>query len=665
MDKLKKMMNDARNRVAEKSLFLSPEFAKLMQAVAMGVTKLFKKAPEMVVYQGPQNTVAYTDSEAVHVNFGHFLVQNHYGRRATLWEKINAVKALVMHEAAHIAKTDFALAEKTRAVMETDHVLWPLSNYADIVENAGELEEYCAKGYGETILRFYHDLDNILEDSYINNWLRCSGRKTAGLFGWFLKKEGDCSPSFEEMLEHLGSDSRKYDLAVSVLLDYAKFGMIRIEDPKNRNHEIIRHLEAISDEVDGILDDDDAFFRCCHGQKIFCHYWPYLRMKLDAAEALGGSSENPDVENENAAPAPTGMGGASVAASPRSSTDDDIELMMSSRKENDGEGVEKAIENSLESSGPEEENEGSEKDTSVQRLLETMAGEEVNRELDAQSEQNLGLISKEVNGKYPGERLVCSSRRIAADDADRKDYDVLSETTGPVTKALVKYFLREFRDMADGEIRTGLFSGTGIDWNAVSRDDPAEFYKEDAPSDEKPLAVCYLGDESGSMAGKKAEMNRLTAITVYNFCDMLGLPVGVYGHTSASDADCDFRIYADFRKDPLDRYRMMHIEGDWGNKDGYALRLASERLLSQPAENRVLIITSDGLPSDYGSREEGIRDIQDCIRTYSRKGIRYIAAAMDEDKETIRQIYGTSFLDITDLSGMPKKLVMMLAGLLK
>lgn len=655
----KKLLSAARKMIAERGLFLSPGFARSMQGLVMSVTKVFKKPPVIRIYEGPPEEVAYTDSKAINVNFTHPLIQTHYGRRATLWEKVNAVKALVMHEAAHIAKTDFALSEEIGSRMVKDKVLWPLCNYADKVENAEELLS-CCETNSKQILYAYMDFDNILEDSFINNWLCGKANSFTRIFSWFLKKDADSSPTFEQMLSQSAEEKDKYNLAVGVLLSYAKHGEV-IYESANRNHEILNHLREIEDEVDAILDDEDPFFRICHYQKIFCHYWPYLKILLDSQES--GEDNTPNPLLPPSATAPTGNGGASVVPQPRSSDSADIDNMMSAPSSSSKSGdSDKGFDNSGESIPDETESpdNGNTKDTAIEKLLNDMADEEVNGQLNAESEKNFGLISKGVNNRY-SENVRCSPRIIDNLPDNRTEYQELAKKTGPVTKAMVKYFLQKFRDDMEGERRTGLFSGTGIDWDAEARDELATFYKEDAPGESKPLAVAYLGDESGSMYGEKAEMNRLTAIMVYDFCDALNLPVGIYGHTSSCHADCDFRIYADFRKDPNDRYRMMNIEGDGGNKDGYALRLASERLLAQDSEYKVLIITSDGLPSDYRSREEGIHDIQDCIRNYSRKGIHYIAAAMDADKEQIKQIYGASFLDISDLKTMPKRLVTMLA----
>ena len=50
------------------------------------------------------------------------------------------------------------------------------------------------------------------------------------------------------------------------------------------------------------------------------------------------------------------------------------------------------------------------------------------------------------------------------------------------------------------------------------------------------------------------------------------------------------------------------------------------------------------------------------IQEYSRKGILFLAAAIGQDKEAIRELYGAeNTLDITDLKQLPARLVQIIA----
>ena len=50
---------------------------------------------------------------------------------------------------------------------------------------------------------------------------------------------------------------------------------------------------------------------------------------------------------------------------------------------------------------------------------------------------------------------------------------------------------------------------------------------------------------------------------------------------------------------------------------------------------------------------------------FTNKGMLFVAAAIGSDKENIERIYGSSFLDITDLTQLPFLLVKKIERILK
>lgn len=145
--------------------------------------------------------------------------------------------------------------------------------------------------------------------------------------------------------------------------------------------------------------------------------------------------------------------------------------------------------------------------------------------------------------------------------------------------------------------------------------------------------------------------------------DKCGIPLLIYGDTADRSKMEQMSIYAysDFsKKEAADSFRLMHIQGRSNNRDGMALRILSDKLLTASKRTKLLISISDGQPKatlDYtGSFAVG--DVQNTIKEYTRKGITFIAAAIGQDKNVISQIYGKDrFLDITDLNKLPTQLV--------
>lgn len=63
-----------------------------------------------------------------------------------------------------------------------------------------------------------------------------------------------------------------------------------------------------------------------------------------------------------------------------------------------------------------------------------------------------------------------------------------------------------------------------------------------------------------------------------------------------------------------------------GNKDGYSIRVATAELLRRPEKDRILIILSDGLPSDYDEGyKEGMVDVKQAVKEARKKGIHVVS----------------------------------------
>ena len=56
--------------------------------------------------------------------------------------------------------------------------------------------------------------------------------------------------------------------------------------------------------------------------------------------------------------------------------------------------------------------------------------------------------------------------------------------------------------------------------------------------------------------------------------------------------------------------------------------------------------------------DTSINDMKDTLQEFRRKGIQVLAAAIGQDKEMIRELYGAeNTLDITDLKQLPSRLI--------
>ena len=299
----------------------------------------------------------------------------------------------------------------------------------------------------------------------------------------------------------------------------------------------------------------------------------------------------------------------------------------------------------------------------IQRVLEKIAENSVCTELERQRTKELTELAQSISYGNIHKGVSMTVHRIAEVSDDLKEqYQEISGDLLHISKQLQKSVLQQMHDSRRGGKQTGLLMGRRLDIHALSRNDGRVFYKNALPNEIPALSVGLLLDESGSMCScDRATYARATAIILYDFCQALGIPIMVYGHSS--DIGVDLYSYAEFDAiDRDDRYRMMDISARNDNRDGAALRYVAERLARRSEDVKLLMLVSDGQPWDTGyygtAAEEDLRGVK---QEYQRKGILFVAAAIGSDKENIERIYGNSFLDISDLNKLPVKL----AGIIK
>ena len=298
----------------------------------------------------------------------------------------------------------------------------------------------------------------------------------------------------------------------------------------------------------------------------------------------------------------------------------------------------------------------------IERVLEAMAEKATCEALEDERLAELNDFAQNVSYGNVHSGVRVRVNRISEVDEDLiEQYQRISAPLITISKQLQRSIEKQLKESQRGSKQTNLLFGRRLDSHGLHRNDGKVFYKNNLPS-KIELAVGLLVDESGSMyCGDRATYARAAALILYDFCDSLGVPVTVYGHSTSyptGKSVVELYSYAEFDSiDNLDRYRIMDIQARDSNRDGAALRFVAEKLLKRPEQAKLLILVSDGQPADYGysgsAAEEDLRGIK---QEYTRKGITFVAAAIGDDKPSIERIYGDSFLDITDLNQLPTKL---------
>lgn len=116
--------------------------------------------------------------------------------------------------------------------------------------------------------------------------------------------------------------------------------------------------------------------------------------------------------------------------------------------------------------------------------------------------------------------------------------------------------------------------------------------------------------------------------------------------------------------------RIMSLEPQDDNRDGVAIRIASERLLQRSHQQRFLIVFSDGEPSAFNYSQDGIIDTYEAVETARKFGIEVFNVflsqeAITEDiEQTIHNIYGQFSIFVEGVEHLPSLLSPLLKKLL-
>lgn len=294
----------------------------------------------------------------------------------------------------------------------------------------------------------------------------------------------------------------------------------------------------------------------------------------------------------------------------------------------------------------------------TQRLLQEMATQAAEKELEKEHAMQIKEFDRNID--YGNIHRGVSSdirRQVEIKEQQKEDYKELASGYLHISKLLNKKFLKELKEMSEEELMKGLYYGQRFHTPAISRTDKKYFASKRLP-DIPSMSVGLVIDESGSMGGKRIAAARIMAIIVEDFCRNAGVKFSCIGH-STPGSNVQLNVYADFKSvDHNDRYRLMNIAPHGANRDGYALKFMLENIKKEESEVKLLIMLSDGQPNDTGYHgTAAYDDLRHLKAECKRNKIVLLAAAIGDDKEVIKGIYGDGFLNISDLDKLPTEML--------
>lgn len=704
---IRKRILDAKSKITDEEFFSSRAYNGYLTDLAEAATKRYKRPLRVrVVADHDDETVAFTDYHGIYINACNHITWSFPSRllRSMSLEGLNA------HECGHNLFTDERIWHSYFAGLAKGKF------YPKMPDGLDSMQKLYAKDILEAltddtdtvpmqvIMSTAHALSNILEDGYVDARYSYEfpGSPAKGIALNNLRY-ADTMPEITEMI------NRKYydhSIVVNLLIQYVRAH--EVNNLSGYTGEFIDKLYEYIPWIDDSVYDDDARSRCEAANRILVDLWPMMQRCFDALRDKQKQAQQQAQQSSQQ----TGKGGSGSGSGQPGSGDDDndgsqqgqqaVEEDLSSQlpkaaanltiktkpvpsngtfTPNPGQmnairaQVERVIAeetsriaahltNGITSSGnggvdQNSEYEGNDYEHAaddIERLLSSMAEEKVTEELEEELSEELQREANAIRYGNAHRNIHVTVNRMAHVDQNLIDsYNRVAPELLMLSKRLQRSVSSALRDRRQGGKQTGLLIGKRLNQHALYRNDGRIFYNSRLPTEPINLSVGLLIDESGSMCSNdRITRARATAIVIQDFCESLGIPLLVVGHTAWS-SHVELFSYSDFDTyDKNNRYRLMDMSARDCNRDGAALRFVAEKLSKQTSEVKILMIICDGQPNDDGySGSAAEADLRGIKLEYARKGVKIYAAAIGEDRPRIERIYGDGYLDITNLQELP------------
>ena len=715
---IRRRIEEEKSKVSDEEFFSSREYRAYLSDITEAATKRYNRPIRVtVVADHNDETLAFTDFNGIFINACNEITWSMPTRRL----RSLSIEGLNAHENSHNLFTDnriwqafFRKTEKGRFYPKL-----PDGLNADQKRYAQEILEALTDESDDVprtvIMNTIHALANILEDGYVDARYSYEfpGSPARGI-ALNNVRIAEKAPDVTEMI-----NKKQYDhcIVLNMLIQYVNAG--EVNNLSGYTGEFLDKIAEYIPIVDGCLFDEDARSRCEAANYILIDLWPMMQRCFDALRDKKQQAQNQQQQQQSqqqgqgagGSPASQGTPGQqdsdSAKAAGQKAMEDDLSGQLPQTAPNfqvktsacasSGSFVpdkdqQKSVRAQIERVLNEETeriaahvtseitgNEGTGSVTSnteyegncyeyaasdIERLLEEMAERIVDEKLEEELSEDLQREAESIRyGNAHRGISITVNRMSRVDQALIDAYETVAPQLLMLSKRLQRSVSAVLRDKRQGGRQTGLLVGKRLNQHALHRDDGRIFCNTRLPTEPINLAVGLLIDESGSMCGNdRITRARATAIVVQDFCEKLGIPCMITGHT-AWNSHVELFSYAEFDSvDRKDRYRLMDLSARDCNRDGAALRYVAEKLYKQPSEVKLLIIICDGQPNDNGySGSAAEADLRGIKIEYSRKGVQIFAAAIGDDRDRIERIYGTGFLDITDLNQLPIMLTQLIS----
>lgn len=246
-----------------------------------------------------------------------------------------------------------------------------------------------------------------------------------------------------------------------------------------------------------------------------------------------------------------------------------------------------------------------------------------NASFTKESKKSSTLTREEVNRMCTDVGYDQESIRVYREERSNYRMRPLDDSLRPAATQFRRKVERCFKEK--NQIITKMSSGK-LDTRQLYRLGMKEFnvFQKQANRSLADAVVEICWDGSGSMHGGKQELSsQACAIVEEGLKGVVPLKI-INFTTDWSNREVVHYLVKDF--DENDRginYSLSYARSkgfNGGNKDGYDIRVCTEELMKRQEKDKILIVMSDGLPSDYDSINPQ-DDVKDAVKCARRNGI--------------------------------------------
>ena len=701
---LKREIFSQKEKLKDHELFVSDSYNKFLTQMQDGITEC-KSGCEAFMTENTES-IAYTDGTRIYISYDSLLSKGHNRKERHL-----IYCGLNLHECGHLLFTDFQLMMKSMEALkkgemyptpEDNPYLQKLRNFLYTTGN----EQY--------ILPIFKKLDNCIEDGFVDRAVMAMVPGYARCLRYVRNEDNSLEKmTYKEMVD---KKCPRVHIFIAMTLFYARHGLLLFDD--SDSGELIDSFKEVMPVIKKAVFSASPFQRKKMVWKVMCYLYNFIEIDNNQQKnnsqnsAQQGNNSQSGTQQGNNSQSGTQQGnnsqsgtqqgnnsqsgaqqgnssqsdaqqgnGSGCGESPQSIQEAlkqadaamrNTESTKHNNTVNPNEQVMSALENKLNSASGKSSEEKKADETGnlacpeLDSIANKVAEEKIFRKQEDEIKKDMSQKATSYLSDSPihrGIRAKCT--RAGVTERAKSFYEEEHRELDSIVTRMITEFEKEIKERQTGDTLTGLYTGKRFEAREAYRYDKRVMSRKILPEDIPDMAVGILVDCSGSMGGDKIHYAIQSAYITYSFCKRLQIPVFVVGHTTSGNDVSLISVADENSLDNNDKIRIFDLRSQNCNRDGYALKYCMEKLKHIVAEQKLMMIISDGCPNHTAYHiNEGRADCQAIVKDGIKNGITTIAAAID-DAVNVQSVYkkgiseknSAEYLDLSDLRKLPKAFV--------